>query len=649
MLQFECHYPAQVPTRDGGKVDFHPESDGSHRELLDRQIAKFKARNPDAKNAQLESIDKDRRVAILVDRSVAVIEQESPDRKLVQLEASQQKPSMGDKVATQYERRLAGFKMTEFRPYEGIAVFERLTPEQATARGLLTAALGLKPWDAKLEPTSETDKQGRHGWRVTLGQGVVYQPSKHDGKTQEACEQIGAYGWWFEADARAGIIVIHPGEPANFEKAHPLPADTLGDAKWRDKTPFGVLLPKAGSLPYDTACVDWREGAFLLAGGSGGSGKTVFANALLAEQIAQGVDLTIIDTKSKSTDYFWARPFVKPGHWGCESVFQAAGVLNNLVAEMDHGERAKAWAENAWQSWYDIPDWAKEKFPIHVIVVDEYSSLVDEQAAVKSIPNPDKILPPIIRQQYKGYAEYLIRYNVTRILRLARFMGYRLMLFSQTINDKSGLGPTIRDLFQQRVAMGPNPSESLEKGVFHDLPGMPSVPAHIVESGRGKGVGRGEFEGLGSRIFKTWWAGRDGMVDTEWYGRTLAGMGFLPDWVDRDRYFNTIGKHGPDDPIDAQYMHELTDRISLPLDKAIATDQILSELRNALADAEANFGGGGDDEGEPASSSESSPSGGNDDPAPIPGAPPAPVPSASGEGTQVMDVENLARFMRGRG
>lgn len=630
MPTFKCNYPATVRTRDGS-VPFRPESDARHRKALEGLIAKFKTSHPEAASAELESIDADNHVAILSDRTVMSVNGDDR-RKVVNLLASQCKPSAGEQVDDYWSRQYPGFHMVEFHPYEGQAIFERLTKEQVRARNIIASKLGIKPWQVRVARA----KDG--GWRCRLDKEIIYQPSKHDKAMAEACVLVGHPGWWFEADSKTGVIDVHAGEPANFEPVHPLPPETLGAPENMRRTPFGVLLPRAGGLPFEPASIDWKEGSFLLIGGEGGSGKSVFTNVVLAEQIAQGVELTIVDTKSKSTDYFWCRPWVK--YWGCESIVQAAGCLNHLVWEMEHGERAKAWAENAWQSWYDIPDWAKRKFPIHVIVIDEYASLVDEAQMCKTVPNPEKTLPPVLQQAYKGYAEYLIRHDVIRILRLARFMGYRLILASQTVSQASGLPPNIRDLFTHRVAMGPNPSESLEKGVFHDLAGMPSVPANVIDSGNSKGVGRAELAGMTGCVFKTYWAGRDGMVDTEVFGHMLADKVGLPDWCDRDRYFNTIAKHTADDPIDAEYMHELTNRIAIGEAKAIASDPILQALKNAWDTSLSLMPAADGAPQEPAAESAERPA--------SKAAPSAPAEvRPAGSGSPLMDASQLARLMEG--
>ena len=259
MQTFECSYPPQV--RSGGEmIDFHPESDASHRRLLDRMIDKYRSSHPDASDAQLDSIDAERHVAVLVDRTVTVVEQGDRNRLPLRLAASECSPSAGPKVAERYEKRYPGFYLTEFHPYSGKALLERMTDKQATARGILAGNLKIKPWDVRVTPTKEG------GWSCKLDQTIIYQPDKMDKSIQQACEQIGHLGWWFEADAKTGIIVMHPGEPANFEPVHPLPPETLGAPENMRRTPFGVLLPRAGGLPFDPVSIDWKEGSFLLIG-----------------------------------------------------------------------------------------------------------------------------------------------------------------------------------------------------------------------------------------------------------------------------------------------------------------------------------------------------------------------------------------------
>ncbi len=583
MQMFEFKFPVTVKTRDGGMIPFDPAHDGTHRALLDRQISQWKTVTPAAKDAELDYIDMEHHVAKLVDRTVTTVDTEA-GRQIVSLAPADQKTTAGDRIARVWEQRL-GLNMTRFEPYEGRAVFERLTADQARARLMLADAWGIKPWDVQVSPRADG------GWHCRLAPSIVFKPSKMDAATRQAAISIGRYGWTYEADAKHGVVDIIPGEPPTFLKTHPYPFDRLGDPADRDRTPFGVRLPARGGdhAVWEPACIDWTESSFVLVGGEGGSGKSVLVNGMLASLIAQRPELSIIDLSNKATDYYWCRPWVTPGHWGCESIVQAAGVLNLLVDEIEHGERAQVWKRNAWQNWLDIPKWAKQRYPLHYIVIDEYSSLVDEAQTVRSIPNPEKTLPAVFGSLFTGQAENDIKTRTLRLLRTARAQGYRLILISQTINDKSGLGPTTRDLFGQRIAMGPNPSESLMKGVFHDLASLPEIPENLAVEGVTKGVGRAEFTGQPSCVFKTCYAGDSQYSDTYRLAQALIERIGVPDGVDATRFSKLLEPHGEDDPVDAEYMHEMTSRIDLPYGKALESDPILVALKQSWEESKAGY------------------------------------------------------------
>ncbi|RSX49830.1 hypothetical protein [Bifidobacterium castoris] len=633
MREFNYTFPATVRARDGAVVPFDPVHDGSHRALLDRQLDVFRREHPEAADARLEWIDMDTHTAKLVDRPVASSSGDAR-RRIVSLAPADQKANAGERIARVWEPRLH-MSMTRFEPYEGRAVFEPLTAEQSRARRMLADAWGINPWDVQVSPRDDG------GWRCVLSPHIVFKPSKWDAATREAAVQIGRYGWTYEADAKTGVVDIIPGEPPTFLPSHPFPFDRLGRGGDRDRTPFGVMLPARGGddVSYEPACIDWTESSFVLIGGEGGSGKSVLVNGMLASIIAQRPRLSIIDLSNKATDYYWCRPWVTPGQWGCEGIVQAAGVLNRLVDDIEHGERARVWRENAWQNWLDIPRWAKEQYPLHYIVIDEYSSLVDEAMTVKSIPNPERTLPAVFGQLFTGQAENDIRSRTLRLLRTARAQGYRLILISQTVNDRSGLGPTTRDLFGQRIVMGPNPSESLLRGVFHDLASMPDVPENLTEEGVTKGVGRAEFTGQPSCVFKTCYPGGDGRSDTYRLAAALVDLVGLPDGIDPARFLRLLEPHGEDDPVDAEYMRAMTERIDLDYGTALRSDPILVALKDAWDDARAQF-----ETPQPTGDAPSSKSG-----TPSPSASAAPsAPAVDGaDAGLVMDAAALDALMRG--
>lgn len=642
MKVFQFKFPTMVVDKASGeRVMFDPASNADHRRKLDENIDQWRRQHPEAHDAQLDSIDMDAHVAVLIDHGVTSVNREG-SQQIVNLRPADQKPAAGERIARIWEARL-GMKMVRFEPYEGRAVFEALDKDRVSARGILANALGVKPWEVMVEPRADG------GWRCRLARTIIWQPSKMAARTQEACEQIGHVGWTYTADAKTGIIDIIPGEPPVFLKTHPFPFDRLGSPADRDRTPFGVKLPARGGadVVYEPVEMDWRESSFLLIGGEGGSGKSALVNNLLASIVAQQPLLSVVDLANKATDYYWLRPWVTAGYWGCESVVQAAGVLNMLVDEIEHGERARAWKENAWQNWLDIPRWAKEKYPLHYIVVDEYSSLVDEAQLVKRIPKADSVLPAVWAQMFTGQAENDIRSRVLRLLRTARAQGYRLILISQTVNERSGLGPTTRDLFGQRIVMGPNPSKALVRGVFHDVASMPVVPKHLTALGVTKGVGRAEFTGQASVVFKTTYAGTQNRSDTYMLAQALVDRIGVPDGVDAARFLRTLEPHGEDDPVDAEYMRWLTDRVSMPYARALATDPVLSAIKGAWDESRIALGErpdpipgmDADTDGAGAGDGDTDGDGG----AGLPAASPDTDSQPSGP---VMDAHELARLMR---
>lgn len=637
MTQYEIPYPETIADRNHERIPFDPVGNATHRKFLDRVIAKWKTLHPDAQDAQVDVIDEDRRMVILHSASVASVKRDDAGAIRVNLLPEQCKPNKGREVAAAYERKFPGFHLTEFHPYESTALLERMSDRELTARGLVCEYVGCDPWNVKIKEHDHDE-----GFSLSFLAPFVFKKDADQSKLDGAAVAIGHDGWWSQVDARTGEGDIIPGEPPTFLKSHEYPFGLLGSEECFDRTPYGVGLPEHGGDPYRQMFVDWRESSFLLIGGEGGSGKSVLVNSLLAQLIAQRVELSIIDLENKASDYYWLRPWVTKNHWGCGSITQSAGVLNLLVQEIEKGERAQVWKENALQNWYAAPRWVKEKYPRHLIVVDEYSSLVDEQKVVQNVPDPSKKLPAVFERLFLQQSEYDIQHSVRRLLRTARAQGYMLIVISQTISMQSGLPPAVRDLFGHHAVMGPSPSQAMMKGAFHDLPNIPEVPRRVFDDGVTKGVGRMEPAGGKGIVFKTCYAGVDGMSDTERLARALVERIGLPDDVDESRFLGTLRPPSEDHPMDAEYMRFLTDRISLSEEDAIRSDSTLAELKRAWDESKSNFGDGDPVSPQPAAT-------GLDDGR----EPSAPTRSAGITGVVpsggLLDARELARVMEGRG
>ena len=121
----------------------------------------------------------------------------------------------------------------------------------------------------------------------------------------------------------------------------------------------------------------------------------------------------------------------------------------------------------------------------------------------------------------------------------------------------------------------------------------------------------------------------------------------MPNGVDAARFLRTLEPHGEDDPVDAEYMRWLTDRVSMPYARALATDPVLSAIKGAWDESRIALGErpdpipgmDADTDGADAGDGDADGDGG----AGLPAASPDTDSQPSGP---VMDAHELARLMR---
>lgn len=503
------------------------------------------------------------------------------------LAADNQNPNAGARVeetlssqtpAVPEGKRGWQYVMTRFDWMGGNATFTLLPPDLLNARRIMANALGhgKDPWSIEVKPgpTRTLDGKRMRGWIMHTD--FTISADKTDAATQAAVD-MGQDGWDARIDPKTSTITVTPGVPPRFLPVHPYPFDRLGkpDDYWQ--TPAGVLLPYHGGDPYEELNLDWKTSNFLLVGGEPGSGKSVFINSVLASVVAQGLQLAVIDTPNKATDYYWLRPWVTPGYWGCGSAIQAAGVLSRIATDISRtGGRGKAWMDNGFKNWADIPQWAKEKYPQMLVVIDEYSTLVDGAKTITHLPNPDKTFPSAFDAEVLRMVKQHIIDAMQTIVRTGRAQGIRLILISQTLNQQSGVGPVMRDLFGHRVAMGARPSQSLLNAVIKDPKNMQALPASAGEGRAAKGVARYESSGHAGRIFKTHWAGHDGVDDTVALARELVRVRPVPEEVDEGKFLAGLVPSA-DGTVDVETDRMLTKRIEMPVGDAWTMDPELED------------------------------------------------------------------------
>ncbi|KLN81647.1 hypothetical protein [Bifidobacterium bifidum] len=140
--------PRQVKdSKQGGAlIPFEPWSNATHNAKLQVKLDKWINEDQSRSGLVLAGFDRDDPdgpfALLSKPQDVDVVKTLSGDRKVVALSASQRVASSAAarKVAAYYEDQFGGnWRMTEFRPYEGEAVFEPLDGKVATARGLLAS------------------------------------------------------------------------------------------------------------------------------------------------------------------------------------------------------------------------------------------------------------------------------------------------------------------------------------------------------------------------------------------------------------------------------------------------------------------------------------------------------------------------------
>lgn len=580
--------PRQVKdSKQGGAlIPFEPWSNATHNAKLQVKLDKWINEDQSRSGLVLAGFDRDDPdgpfALLSKPQDVDVVKTLSGDRKVVALSASQRVASSAAarKVAAYYEDQFGGnWRMTEFRPYEGEAVFEPLDGKVATARGLL-ASNGFKcePWDIYVS------KRRGGGFHVRLQGGLTYS-EKYRAGIEEAIRQIaGREGWYYEADPKTGELDVIPAEPKTFPALVPFPFETL-ERPDIQKTPIGVKLARPGETP-EVLAVNWKESLGVSLLGLSGGGKTVTINDILTQQAVAGAEVYVIDYPAKSVDFEFAKPFLARFGWGCESLLQAAGLTQYLLDEIQEGgKRYKAFKEHGWQNMDAIPEGERPKWPYIFLCVDELSRLTTGAKNGRVSKNtPAPAIAEAIEAQTKQY----ILNNLVSIAAVGRAFGYHMLVATQMGSATTGMPPALRGNLGNKLLMGPRPSDSQKATAFNNGRGVPSVPDNVIEEGVSKGTGSSEFEGQESAVFKSFFPKVEGCTDTEALGLALAEKLGLPEGVTLEEYRESFDQSKP---INKEYQRKVMSRIDFPKAEAYRRLPYLRMLQDQYEEAMAELAG----------------------------------------------------------
>lgn len=276
--------------------------------------------------------------------------------------------------------------------------------------------------------------------------------------------------------------------------------------------------------------------------------NTVALNSLIAQQVSDGAQLVICDDAAKAIDFFWAKPFVRDGGWGCDS---EAHTVTALAMVYEEGQRrAKILAEKGISNWLNLPE--GERFQPIFVVVDELSALTVMDPVPKGVP---KDHPIVVEINQMNFLRALIQRHINKIIAEQRFVGIRMVLSTQVTNASTGLPPSLKNKIGHRVLAGPNPSRPARSQAFNDESSVVEVPEHVKSSGKhARGVGVADLEGRASVVYKSYYA------DDKDYAKKLTELG-LPQTSQPSPTAMQVAKHAPNLEDDAQ-----VDRSSAPRD-----------------------------------------------------------------------------------
>lgn len=447
---------------------------------------------------ELESVSLERGLATLV-RQAAVMQVEaagdgtddgSPEAFEIKLPHGT-RPTDGDKVAARQADAHPGYHLARFEPHIGRAILARMSDAELRCRFAVANALGVKPWDVMV--------RARPDGGFTLQLPPSYVPSRHDVKLQEVAESVvGRLGWYVQVDARSLVAQVIPSDPPTFPELVPLDLKHLGEDPMR--TPFGLKLPRPGQTATEPIGIDWKAQPFAIVAGLPGSGKTVTLCNIIADHLAAGGDLVLVDDRAKSLDFAWAKPFVRDGGWGCDGLREAVTSLALMHAE---GQRRAVWmAEHGYVNWLDIPE--KERFTPVLAVVDEVSALLIGEKLPAGV---DKKNPDVVEIIEENRLRFKLQRRITKIIAEQRFVGMRMVLSTQVTNASTGLPPSLKALIGHRLLQGTNPSRTQRQQAFNVESNVPYVPENLRGGGIiSKGVGAAELEAQAPAIYKGYFA-----------------------------------------------------------------------------------------------------------------------------------------------
>lgn len=455
---------------------------------------------------RIESIDMSKRVATLVRAQAAVMRR---DGLRISLPAGT-RPSDGERIAQRQAELNPGYQLVRFEPHLGVAYLAQMNADELRCREAVSTALRCKPWDV-------TCRQRADGG-YTLRLPGIYQPGRADDALANVAENVvGKYGWYVTVNPMTLQCEIIPSDPPTFPEFcrfdfGATPKGAIDDAT-RFALPLGMTLAAPGQRNTPMS-MDLSDSVGALIVGLAGSGKSTAVQSIIYNALARGFRLALIDSVDKKTDLEWAKPYVEPHMWGCETVAEAV-VVAKLVNE-EGARLGELLAKHGVSKWQDLPKDVKSKrenAPL-LVVADELAALLTADPMPPGLPKEVKSLPEFVKMQQDLLEAKLLSTTLSQGPAVYRAAGIRYAYLTQQPNERYGFSTKLKGNLPHRFMLGVSPSSAEKAHAFRTPEKIPDVPAHIATNHKAaRGVGLVHLDGHQPAVFKGFWAPLEDYVE----------------------------------------------------------------------------------------------------------------------------------------
>ncbi len=422
-----------------------------------------------------------------------------------------------DAAAVDARLRESGQTLLAWDPPAHRMLVGTFAPFELALRDRLGGVLKRSPWEVRLCTTWGLGADGRGEMQaVVLPAAPVLSADPDKANTawlQVTQSVVGHSGWTVEMDHHSGSVMMRSGVAVNLPNTAGYAWSVIDDGSW-------------GEIPFGTdgfgrpVIADLSANPHVLVVGKTGSGKSIQLETFVYAALVHGFEIALVDPTKRGLDFRWARPYVRPGGWGCQGYSEALTVIRSCY---DEGRRRLDVLDSL-----DCPKWTaltpaqRTEYGIRpiMVIVDEGTSLAKLEPVMKTLPPDD---PERVEAEELNADKSRIMAIIGKIARELRFVGIHLVFGTQrfSVADIGDGAGGLRENLGVRILLG-RASNTAISMAFADAEdaGQAYAQAHgvIATADPGKGVekrpGRGvcEVDGMLTTAFQGSFATHDELV-----------------------------------------------------------------------------------------------------------------------------------------